>query len=165
MALYEQWQNLFSDKSDEEYTQYFQLYLLKEKDVYAKLLANKQDTIKGKVSDLAKEFELTDEEMCGFLDGINESIEKPMDIEKIEADSEIDIKIIWKELYRNMLKVPAEWLFDLDEWDNIYTVEERKEIKKEYNAERQAKSEKVGRNEPCPCGSGKKFKKCCGKGL
>ncbi len=21
---------------------------------------------------------------------------------------------------------------------------------------------KVGRNEPCPCGSGKKFKKCCG---
>ena len=22
--------------------------------------------------------------------------------------------------------------------------------------------EKVGRNEPCPCGSGKKFKKCCG---
>jgi uncharacterized protein len=23
-------------------------------------------------------------------------------------------------------------------------------------------SAKVGRNEPCPCGSGKKFKKCCG---
>jgi SWIM/SEC-C metal-binding protein len=23
-------------------------------------------------------------------------------------------------------------------------------------------SEKVGRNEPCPCGSGKKYKKCCG---
>lgn len=26
----------------------------------------------------------------------------------------------------------------------------------------QAMSKKVGRNEPCPCGSGKKFKKCCG---
>ncbi|WP_257791156.1 SEC-C metal-binding domain-containing protein [Salicibibacter kimchii] len=24
------------------------------------------------------------------------------------------------------------------------------------------KVEKVGRNEPCPCGSGKKYKKCCG---
>lgn len=23
-------------------------------------------------------------------------------------------------------------------------------------------SQKVGRNDPCPCGSGKKFKKCCG---
>lgn len=22
--------------------------------------------------------------------------------------------------------------------------------------------QKVGRNDPCPCGSGKKFKKCCG---
>jgi SEC-C motif-containing protein len=25
-----------------------------------------------------------------------------------------------------------------------------------------AVSQKIGRNEPCPCGSGKKFKKCCG---
>ncbi|WP_255875329.1 SEC-C metal-binding domain-containing protein [Microbulbifer elongatus] len=24
---------------------------------------------------------------------------------------------------------------------------------------------KVGRNDPCPCGNGKKFKKCCGKNL
>jgi len=22
----------------------------------------------------------------------------------------------------------------------------------------------IGRNEPCPCGSGKKYKKCCGNG-
>ena len=26
-----------------------------------------------------------------------------------------------------------------------------------------ARSEKIGRNDPCPCGSGKKYKKCCGK--
>jgi len=24
------------------------------------------------------------------------------------------------------------------------------------------KGEKIGRNDPCPCGSGKKYKKCCG---
>jgi SWIM/SEC-C metal-binding protein len=24
-------------------------------------------------------------------------------------------------------------------------------------------AKKVGRNEPCPCGSGKKYKKCCGQ--
>jgi preprotein translocase subunit SecA len=23
--------------------------------------------------------------------------------------------------------------------------------------------QKAGRNDPCPCGSGKKYKKCCGK--
>ncbi len=27
------------------------------------------------------------------------------------------------------------------------------------------KTEKIGRNDPCPCGSGKKYKKCCGKDL
>ena len=27
----------------------------------------------------------------------------------------------------------------------------------------QKKSDKVGRNDPCPCGSGKKYKQCCGK--
>ena len=26
-----------------------------------------------------------------------------------------------------------------------------------------AGSKKIGRNEPCPCGSGRKYKKCCGK--
>lgn len=29
----------------------------------------------------------------------------------------------------------------------------------------QREAPKVGRNDPCPCGSGKKFKKCCGKDL
>ena len=24
---------------------------------------------------------------------------------------------------------------------------------------------RVGRNDPCPCGSGKKYKKCCGVGV
>jgi hypothetical protein len=24
------------------------------------------------------------------------------------------------------------------------------------------RSQKIGRNEPCPCGSGRKYKKCCG---
>ena len=30
--------------------------------------------------------------------------------------------------------------------------------------EKKTKQPKVGRNEPCPCGSGKKYKKCHGKG-
>ncbi|MGB2580000.1 uncharacterized protein YecA (UPF0149 family) [Elusimicrobium simillimum] len=27
---------------------------------------------------------------------------------------------------------------------------------------RKSDDEQTGRNEPCPCGSGKKYKKCCG---
>lgn len=35
-----------------------------------------------------------------------------------------------------------------------------KEIAEAVNA---AKPKKIGRNDPCPCGSGKKYKKCCGR--
>jgi len=48
---------------------------------------------------------------------------------------------------------------------------ERKEVvknkltndKDDTTTKTQAKSKKVGRNDPCPCGSGKKYKQCCGK--
>lgn len=33
------------------------------------------------------------------------------------------------------------------------------------NRQMKRKPPKVGRNEPCPCGSGKKFKKCCLSGV
>ena len=41
--------------------------------------------------------------------------------------------------------------------DVVYTIM-RMEKKKEA-------PRKVGRNDPCPCGSGKKYKKCCGRNL
>jgi len=37
----------------------------------------------------------------------------------------------------------------------------QKSSDKSSAAEETAKTPKVGRNEPCPCGSGKKYKKCC----
>ena len=33
--------------------------------------------------------------------------------------------------------------------------------KKEVKVERVTKRNKIGRNQKCPCGSGKKYKKCC----
>jgi len=32
-----------------------------------------------------------------------------------------------------------------------------------HSAQKPFIHDKVGRNDPCPCGSGKKYKKCCGK--
>ena len=31
-----------------------------------------------------------------------------------------------------------------------------------FSSLKPVKTEKIGRNEACPCGSGKKYKKCCG---
>ena len=43
--------------------------------------------------------------------------------------------------------------------------EHEKELKAEQNGkvETVVKGEEPGRNDPCPCGSGKKYKKCCGR--
>ena len=41
-------------------------------------------------------------------------------------------------------------------------IEETEDEKKEKPNEIYSDSKKVGRNEKCPCGSGKKFKHCCG---
>ena len=31
-----------------------------------------------------------------------------------------------------------------------------------YTSEPRSNTPKIGRNDPCPCGSGKKYKRCCG---
>ena len=36
------------------------------------------------------------------------------------------------------------------------------EVAQEHSNQQSVRNQKTGRNEPCPCGSGKKFKKCCG---
>ena len=47
-------------------------------------------------------------------------------------------------------------------YDDMGESDKAKKFQKEYNELRLARREvKVGRNEPCPCGSGKKYKKCC----
>jgi uncharacterized protein YecA (UPF0149 family) len=64
-----------------------------------------------------------------------------------------------------MVEYKADHLYALPQWDNIFTEEERKAL---YKAQKKSttivnKDAKVGRNDPCPCGSGKKYKHCCGR--
>jgi uncharacterized protein YchJ len=63
-----------------------------------------------------------------------------------------------------MVEYKADSLFNLPEWNNVFTSDERKRMYAEQKRSRTAirNDDKVGRNDPCPCGSGKKFKKCCG---
>ena len=47
---------------------------------------------------------------------------------------------------------------------NQFMVEyNREQMKKHQEKEAGKKDHNVGRNDPCPCGSGKKYKKCCGR--
>ena len=106
---------------------------------------------------------MTIELMTGFLDGIEESLIKPNNIEEITEDSEVSLLYDPEKLYMNMVGCNAEWLYTLPQWDKIFSEEKRKELyKTEKSSKTIVKPPKVGRNDPCPCGSGKKYKKCCG---
>ena len=41
--------------------------------------------------------------------------------------------------------------------------EEKEGVEEERPRQKPIRRRKIGRNDPCPCGSGKKYKKCCGR--
>ena len=69
-----------------------------------------------------------------------------------------------EKLYKNMVDARADWLYELPQWEKIFDENTRKRLYKEQkNSGTIRKEKKIGRNDPCPCGSGKKYKKCCGR--
>ncbi|MGL4731061.1 MAG: SEC-C metal-binding domain-containing protein [Clostridium sp.] len=165
MSLYNDWTNYVVDyvKNNGE-PEFWKEYARVETSIYSRVLTNLEGTVKGKISDLAKEFEVTEVQFMGFLDGINESIETELDLEAMDANSEVDMKINFEKLYFNMLESKAEYLYKLPQWNAIFSEDKRKEITKAWRDSKViVKEVKIGRNDPCICGSGKKYKKCCGK--
>lgn len=165
MALLAQWEKIaYKERTQEEYDEFWGEYLAKEQDIYKELLSNKNDTIKGSLSELAEKYKMSSMDFAGFMSGINTSLVNQIEAEELVEDSKIDSIIDFEKLYYNMHVAKADWLYNLPEWDGILSVEKRKEIKAAYNRTKiVVKDEKIGRNDPCPCGSGKKYKKCCGK--
>jgi len=47
--------------------------------------------------------------------------------------------------------------------DFILKLEKEVRIERKERTSIADSNQKIGRNDPCPCGSGKKYKKCCGK--
>jgi len=160
MTLYEQWQEKLGDNEDTK--GFMENYYESEAVLYKKLLEDKKFTIEGKYSDLVQEMGMDEVTFMAFLDGINTSLAVELKLDDIDAESELKIEIVPETLYYNMLVAKANWLYSLKEWDEILSEEERRDIRLQYNQDNRAVSEKIGRNDPCPCGSGKKYKKCCG---
>jgi preprotein translocase subunit SecA len=167
MGLYEQWEELAEqERSQSEYDEFWENYFLKEKEVYSNILGNKIKTIDGKVAELAEKFGMDIVTFTGFISGINTSLVESVDMDSLTEESQINMEIDYEKLYFNMLEAQAEWLYNLPEWDDILTKEIRNEITSEYKKSKTiVKSDRIGRNDPCPCGSGKKYKKCCGSNM
>ncbi len=139
-------------------------YFQAEKGIYEVLLEDPKAVMSGSVSTLAELYNVSIETMVGFLDGINDSLNTPNNLEELTEDTEVKLDINPEKLYMEMVSCNAEWLYTLPQWDKIFTKEKRDELyKKEKSSHTVVKAPKIGRNDPCPCGSGKKYKKCCGR--
>ena len=166
MALLEQWRAVaYNTEADQkELAAFWERYFAKEKAIYEQLLENPDEEVKGTVQELADKYGIELMAMVGFLDGINESLVAENPIEEMEADTVVSLNFDNEKLYKNMVAAQADWLYNLPQWDKIYDEETRKKLYKEQKESTTVrKPKKIGRNEPCPCGSGKKYKYCCGR--
>ena len=137
-------------------------YFEKEKNIYASLLADPDTEVKGSVKELAEKYGVSVMIMVGFLDGINDSLVEANPIEEMDEDTVVSLKFDKELLYKNMVAAGADWLYSLEQWNDIFTPERQKELYKEQKRSTTIVNEaKVYPNDPCPCGSGKKYKKCC----
>ena len=166
MALLETWRNLaygdgLNDKKKEElWSGYFQI----EKGIYEQILSDPTQVITGTVKELAEKYNTEILIMTGFLDGINDSLKVANPIETMDENTEVNLGFDKELLYKNMVDAKADWLYELPEWNDIFDQEKQKALYREQKKSGTiVKGHKVGRNDPCPCGSGKKYKFCCGR--
>ena len=168
MALLQEWQaKAYSETANKgDLQRLWADYFQKEKAIYAELLKTPDETVEGTVKELAEKYNMDVMTMVGFLDGINDSLKEANPIETMEEDTEVSLAFDKEKLYKNMVDAKADWLYELPQWESIYDEETRKRL---YREQKQSgtirKEKKIGRNDPCPCGSGKKYKKCCGRNI
>ena len=164
MPLIDAWKRVAYDTTGQPVTRVWDELHAKEKNIYISILRDKQTKVKGTVLELSEKYKMTPIQVYGFLDGIHEAIDTLPSLETIVEETEIAFNIDFERLYKQMVEYRAETLYLLLEWDEIFTKEEQKQFyteqKKSHTIVRN--EEKKGRNNPCPCGSGKKYKKCCG---
>ena len=165
-TLLEQWRAIAYDQQADKnklqkmWSEYFEI----EKEIYAQLLENPDEEVKGTVKELAEKYGQSVMTMTGFLDGINDSLKEANPIETMDEDTVVSLAFDKERLYKNMVEAEADWLYNLPQWEPIFSEEKRKELYKEQKRSKTiVKPHKIGRNDPCPCGSGKKYKFCCGR--
>jgi len=166
MSLLETWRETAysTEQKPQDANKFWKAYFDQETEIYKDILSHPDEPVSGTVKALAKKYGVDILTMTGFLDGINDSLKKPNDIEKMKEGTTVSLDYDKEQLYWHMVEAKASWLYELPQWDDLLTPERRKELYKDQKQSGTVRKEKkIGRNDPCPCGSGKKYKQCCGR--
>ena len=166
MSYFSEWQTRIEDNTDaNQYQAFVKNYYELETNAYEQILTGYPALVSGGAAAVAEQLGFGDNMVVflGFLDGINAALETPVDLEQVVDETPINLPIDYEKLYTRMHEAKADWLYTLDAWDHVIDHNRRDELAKAYRKSQMAVSSKVGRNDPCPCGSGKKYKNCCGR--
>jgi hypothetical protein len=164
MTIYKQWKDMIENQTDDTFEAFWKEYSETEIRVYTEILKTPSKPLSGTFKELVARFEANPVLFMGFLDGIQTSLVEPFPIEEIDDGSSLTILVNPETLYLNMLIAEAEYLHTLPQWEDVLSDVKRAAITKAYKKTKiVVNNNKTGRNDPCPCGSGKKYKHCCGK--
>jgi len=155
------------NKQREAFYQLRKKFLFAEKDEFYKILEEifknyqKEDVLKEKIEKFGQEFEKRAKIIClsvldSFWVDFLETIEQVRDATHLRAFGQQDPLVEYKKesviLFKNMRKEIEHSIFQT--LKDFSLLQEKPALEVEFQ-------NKVGRNDPCPCGSGKKYKKCC----
>jgi len=190
MSLFDEWKKLTESQTDETFKAFWEKYSGTEKRIYSDILDQaaavsnvpltddvNEELVMGtydkapkwtfsvNVGEAIKKYDAEPAIFMGFLDGIQESLTEPFDLEAVDENSALVMKIDLAKLFYNMVAAEADYLFRLPQWEDILGIGTMAMLIKKYKKSKTVvnKEKKVGRNDPCPCGSGKKYKYCCGR--
>ena len=130
MALLEQWRAMaYSETANKaDLQRLWAVYFEKEKEIYAQLLKNPDEVVTGTVKELAEKYDVDIMTMTGFLDGIDDSLAESNLIEEMEEDTQVSLGFDKALLYKNMVAAGADWLYELEEWNDIFDEDTRKAL-------------------------------------
>jgi len=172
MSYYKTWIDRSETVTNKQmYADYIKKYYTMEEKAYKTVLGAYPDNsefCEGVAKPLAYKLGFDADTMdifVGFLDGIKTSLKNQdaLDLENVDDNTEIKLDIDYEKLFYNMLDAKAEWLYKMPEWKKILEDDKMRQITRDYREANMAHAQHIGRNDPCPCGSGKKYKNCCGK--
>mgnify|MGYP001225665134 CR=1 FL=1 len=166
MGYFQEWNDRLNGEADPQAINGFmEQYYALETEAYDRILKAYPEPFSGPAAELAEQLGFGSEMVvfAGFLDGIQTSLVTPFELEGLTDKTPVRLDIDFEKLLWNMHEAKADWLVGLDSWNGVLPEERRREIGKENRLSHIAVRDRPGRNDPCPCGSGKKFKNCCGK--
>jgi hypothetical protein len=165
MSHIEDWRTRTDDGVDPAMREtYIKKYYAEEQEAYDRILQAYPEILEGTADELSTRLGFTEAPIfAGFVEGVNPSLAAAVDLDALDDATPIRLAIDFDQLFWNMLEAKATWLHQLASWDGVLDEAKREETIRRFRTSKMAVSAKVGRNDPCPCGSGRKYKVCCGK--